>query len=58
MGSVVIEILHCKVPENAPTPTTMALAQFARDRVHAVLGGGFDLLDPLSCTNDFINLVL
>jgi len=28
-----------KVPENAQTPTTMAPAHFAGDRVHAVLGG-------------------
>ena len=27
------------VPENAQTPTTMAPALFAGDRVHAVLGG-------------------
>ena len=27
-----------KVPENAQTPTTMAPALFAGDRVHAVLG--------------------
>jgi hypothetical protein len=26
-----------KLPENAPTPTTMAPALFAGDRVHAVL---------------------
>jgi hypothetical protein len=28
-----------KLPENAQTPTTMAPAHFAGDRVHAVLGG-------------------
>jgi hypothetical protein len=28
-----------KLPENAQTPTTMAPAYFAGDRVHAVLGG-------------------
>jgi hypothetical protein len=27
-----------KLPENAPTPTTLAPAHFAGDRVHAVLG--------------------
>jgi len=27
-----------KMTENAPTPTTIALAFFAGDRVHAVLG--------------------
>jgi len=30
-----------KLPENAQTPTTMAPAYFAGDRVHAVLGAVF-----------------
>jgi hypothetical protein len=30
-----------KLPENAQTPTTMAPAWFAGDRVHAVLGAHF-----------------
>jgi hypothetical protein len=30
-----------KVLENAPTPTTMAPALFAGDRVHAVLGNRY-----------------
>ena len=35
-----INLKPLKRPENAQTPTTMAPAHFAGDRVHTLLGGG------------------